>query len=425
MTRVIPKEMMPKTASFKRIHAHWTAGNHKSSPDDRTHYHFVIDGDGKFHQGVKLPSQNSLTKKSGSWAYHTLNANTGAIGISVACMGLAVENPFNPGRFPMTKVQWDKMILAIADLCETYNIPVTPKTVLSHAEVQGNLGIKQRGKWDFTRLAFDLSVKGAKACGDRMRSEVQDVLSGRSAHFFDGGIGNEGEDGDEPDEPMPTISSGLPEWVSHLQDTSGEALHWTSKMNEAGSSNGDWQVFEVQSRLKDRKYNPGGVDGLWGGMTAGAIAGFMNDSALQGLAPTSIDDFREIRPQLIDELKRWESQKKYRPVAEERKEATPEVLDKVAPEHKEIQSGFLTKMWTAILGAFGLMFNWISDRIEKVIDFFTGSDGSTVGTIISFFKSIPTSFWILAFIAVLVYLMLKDKLALNKIVEDVKTGERV
>ena len=89
----------------------------------------------------------------------------------------AQENPFKAGPYPMTKVQWDRLVLVIASLCRFYKIPVTPKTVLSHAEVQGNLGIKQAGKWDFTRLAFDLYVKGAKACGDRLRSEVTAALS--------------------------------------------------------------------------------------------------------------------------------------------------------------------------------------------------------------------------------------------------------
>jgi hypothetical protein len=53
-----------------------------------------------------------------------------------------------------------------------YKIPVTPRTVLSHAEVQPTLGIKQNGKWDFTELSFRPSLKGHKACGDYMRSRV-------------------------------------------------------------------------------------------------------------------------------------------------------------------------------------------------------------------------------------------------------------
>lgn len=416
MTRVIPKEMMPKTASFRRVHAHWTAGNHKSSPDDRTHYHFVIDGDGTFHQGVKLPSQNSLTKKSGSWAYHTLNANTGAIGISVACMALAVENPFNSGRFPMTKRQWDVMCLAIADLCETYGIPVNSKTVLSHAEVQGNLGIKQRGKWDFTRLSWKPDVKGAKACGDLMRQQVQDALSG-SARFMSETDG-EG-DGGEPEDN--TISSGVPEWVNTMQDTTGDALHWTTKMVEAGYPNGDWQVFEVQTRLKDRNYNPGGLDGGWGGMVAGAIAGFMNDSALTGKAPTSIEDFREVRDELVTELKQWETWKKVRPVSEKRKDVTEANVEKVEPAAAPVRQNFLTSVWLAI-GGFA---TGIAKYFSDAWDWLTDSDTGTLSTVFQILKQIPTSVWFVAFGVLFVYIAYNSRNSLQKITQDVKSGERI
>jgi len=92
-------------------------------------------------------------------------------------MGGAVEAPFSAGKYPMPHEQWDAMTSAVADLCRRYSITVTDKTVLSHAEVQNNLGIAQRGKWDFTRLAFDPTVVGAKACGDKMRAEVRAKLS--------------------------------------------------------------------------------------------------------------------------------------------------------------------------------------------------------------------------------------------------------
>lgn len=91
-------------------------------------------------------------------------------------MAGAREQPFEHGKAPMTAVQWEHLVRVVADLCRRYEIPVTPKSVLSHAEVQPNLGIKQRGKWDFTRLAFDPSVKGAKACGDLLRDGVAAIL---------------------------------------------------------------------------------------------------------------------------------------------------------------------------------------------------------------------------------------------------------
>jgi hypothetical protein len=78
----------------------------------------------------------------------------------------------------MTKVQWDHMCMGIAQLCAYYDIPVTDETVLSHAEVEDTLGVNQDGKWDFTKLAWDSSISGQHACGDRMRADVTRYLNG-------------------------------------------------------------------------------------------------------------------------------------------------------------------------------------------------------------------------------------------------------
>lgn len=167
---IIPASWMPD-ARMQRIVCHWTAGGHKATDFDRKHYHMLLEGDGRLVLGIPSIRLNEAPAKKG-YAAHTLNCNSGSIGVSLCCMAGAVEDPFNPGNAPMTKTQWDKLAVVVAELCRRYGIPVTPKTVLSHAEVQANLGIAQRGKWDYTRLAFDPDVKGAKACGDLLRAAV-------------------------------------------------------------------------------------------------------------------------------------------------------------------------------------------------------------------------------------------------------------
>lgn len=173
---VIPKGWLVP-ASMERIIVHWTAGGHKAGDVDREHYHVLIEGSGNVVRGDKTIKDNE-SSADGVYAAHTLGTNSGSIGVSMCAMMGAVENPFDPGPAPLTKVQWDKMVQVCAVLAAHYRIPVTPKTILTHAEVQTNLGKPQRGKWDVTRLAFDRSVVGAKACGDRMRREVGAVISG-------------------------------------------------------------------------------------------------------------------------------------------------------------------------------------------------------------------------------------------------------
>ncbi len=172
---LLAADWMP-CAKMQRVIIHWPAGTHTASETDRAHYHVLIEGGGKPVRGKPSIKLNKAPAKSG-YAAHTLNCNSGSIGVSMCCMGGAIESPFSAGRYPMTREQWDAMTSAVADLCRWYSIPVTDKTVLSHAEVQNNLGIQQRGKWDFTRLAFAPSVVGAKACGDKMRAEVRAKLS--------------------------------------------------------------------------------------------------------------------------------------------------------------------------------------------------------------------------------------------------------
>lgn len=171
-TRVIPAGWMP-AAQIERVVFHWTAGTDKASKLDRQHYHLLIEGDGKLVRGIPSIALNSKPKAKAGYAAHTRNCNTGSIGVSLCGMGGAVESPFSAGKWPLTKAQWDVLADVLAELCEFYQIPVTPQTVLSHAEVQGTLGIAQRQKWDIARLPFDPSLKGAKAVGDHLRLLVK------------------------------------------------------------------------------------------------------------------------------------------------------------------------------------------------------------------------------------------------------------
>jgi len=171
---IVPSAWMP-AASMQRIIVHWTAGAHKASGLDKAHYHILIEGDGNLVRGTHSIADNVNTA-DGDYAAHTLGCNSGSIGVSLCCMAGAVEHQFSSGSAPMTRQQWDRLMPVLADLCRRYGIPVTRETVLSHAEVQDTLGIKQRGKWDISRLSFDPSTIGAHAVGDRFRAATKVLL---------------------------------------------------------------------------------------------------------------------------------------------------------------------------------------------------------------------------------------------------------
>jgi hypothetical protein len=154
-----------------RIVVHWTAGSHNPSSLDLSHYHFVIDGAGKVHPG-KWPVSANVKPVPGKYAAHTLNCNTGSIGVAIAAMGGAVERPFNAGKYPITPAQVSALVALCRKLANEYGIPVTRQTILSHAEVQPTLGIKQRGKWDIAWLPGMAAPGDPVKVGDHLRGLI-------------------------------------------------------------------------------------------------------------------------------------------------------------------------------------------------------------------------------------------------------------
>lgn len=163
----IPAAWMPECGP-RRLILHWTAGGYEASLLDRKHYHVCIEGSGNHVRGN--PSIRDNCPRTRRYAAHTLNANGYAIGVAACCMAGAKQSPFNPGKCPLTRVQWNALIIAGADLCRRYMIPVTRTTVLGHGEVEKTLGIRQLGKWEFMLpWAPALSVHEV---GDELRRRV-------------------------------------------------------------------------------------------------------------------------------------------------------------------------------------------------------------------------------------------------------------
>ena len=170
---ILPDDWKPK-ADMKRIILHWTGGSYQAG-DKRPHYHIYIEGDGNIVRGKFSIKANEKIVKS-KYAAHTLNTNTKSIGISVCCMHKAKEKPFKGGKFPFKKVQWEQMVRVVAELCEAYDIEPNSKTVLGHGEVEKNLGIKQKQKWDPMVIPWDLG-KSFEQVGDQFRKDVKKLLT--------------------------------------------------------------------------------------------------------------------------------------------------------------------------------------------------------------------------------------------------------
>lgn len=173
---VVPEDWMP-WAKMQRIIPHWNAGTHRASALDKKHYHIIIEADGNLVRGDMTIADNQNTS-DGRYAAHTLSCNAGSISVMLCGMGGkdVRQSPLNAGKWPITRAEWEMLPKVLADLCRRYSINVTPETVLSHAEVQGTLGIKQKGKWDIAILPFDTSLNTAKKVGDAFRAATRALL---------------------------------------------------------------------------------------------------------------------------------------------------------------------------------------------------------------------------------------------------------
>lgn len=165
---------------MNRLIWHHTGGGYAPNAVDRRAYHRLIDGEGDVHAGdfaIEASAPGRIQR--GAHAAHTLNLNTGSIGLSVCAMvGGVWANPRASRAFPRA-VQIDAMISETARLCLEFGIVPTDRTVLTHAEVEPTLGVKQRNKWDFD---YDLrgfrALRDPIALGDELRQELAQALRG-------------------------------------------------------------------------------------------------------------------------------------------------------------------------------------------------------------------------------------------------------
>ena len=161
---------------FNRITMHHTGGAYQANSVDLRSYHTVTQGDGTTVKGNNPYMANAMGKKlvNGKYAAHTLNLNTGNIGKAVACMsGGQWGDPYACKFFPRAS-QMDAFLIDVAKDAKYYGIPITRENVLTHAEVEITLGVKQKQKWDFDYDPYRIITKRDPiAIGDYLREKIR------------------------------------------------------------------------------------------------------------------------------------------------------------------------------------------------------------------------------------------------------------
>lgn len=158
MSLLKPEWLFP--CRMDRVICHWTVTDYQYSDHAADHYHFLIDGEGRVHKGY-WDIDDNVNAGDGAAASHTYRLNSGSIGVACLCMGGATASNF--GRYPLREIQWQRMAEVVAELCAFYKIPITPKTVLQHGEVDTRYVAPgewprgyydQGGKWDINVLPW-------------------------------------------------------------------------------------------------------------------------------------------------------------------------------------------------------------------------------------------------------------------------------
>jgi hypothetical protein len=154
----------------KEIILHWTAGTYKCCDADKEHYHFIIDGDGKTIEG-KYSIQDNENCKDGKYAQHTAQSNTGAIGI--ACCGMyEYIGRDRIGRYPLKRIQIERMCELAGKLAKKYNIPIEMEFIHTHYE-EGLMHpeTSNRYKSDINFLPYDKKIPAGQV-GDYLRQKI-------------------------------------------------------------------------------------------------------------------------------------------------------------------------------------------------------------------------------------------------------------
>lgn len=162
----------------------------------------------------------------------------------------------------------------------------------------------------------------------------------------------------------------------------------------------DLDLWYVQFDLKEMNYNPGGLDGLWGGASASAVAAFINDRPMKDGAPTSYEMFRAIFGDLRKEIDLAMAAGFRRPVAAARAEMTPDDLATKKPDVAASKtaervgfwasvSAFFTTIVSAIISSLGDAVKWLQPLKELAGDvpWYVWIIGALVGSGLLYFAS--------------------------------------
>ena len=160
--------MSKRQPKFVNIVAHWTGGGSYPNDIDLQSYHYLVDSDGKVHQGKYKPEDN-LDCTDSNYCPHCGGGNTGRIGVALCGMH-GYNNSMKFTKYPITQKQFEAMCNLIANLCIKYRLK--PNQVITHSEFGKQFpNTSSKGKIDIDYLPY-LSLFGTDLVANYIRNKV-------------------------------------------------------------------------------------------------------------------------------------------------------------------------------------------------------------------------------------------------------------
>lgn len=182
--------------------------------------------------------------------------------------------------------------------------------------------------------------------------------------------------------------------------------------------NGDAKLYDNQLQLKTMNYNPGGLDGVWGGGTSGAMSAFLGDRGSEIEVPKNYGQYNRNYDKIDAEIDLAEGQGFRRFVTKEREEADPATVERVAPEIVDAKAG----RW----GAIGTFFSALGGTIYSGFNWLLGyKDTVSEWGIMYYIDKVPTFVWLALGSAALGFVLYKTIRTVKGIEKPVTTGERM
>lgn len=281
------------------------------------------------------------------------------------------------------------------------------------------------GSKDWVKIWYN-PQEAAKYLGTSTAADVEDETPIKSEDEEDDAIADAHDAPDVAPSPVDTPADS----DDYVDEAAKEIV-----LPKGVTIKGDTETWWIQFRLQRMNYGPSMLDGRYGGKTAAAIAGFLNDrpDKVDLKPPTSTGEFLAMRNELKQELTEAEDEHWVRPVTEARREAAPEVVNEVAPEAAPIQRNKSWGIFGAIGTALTAFFQWAGDSISSMWDFFFENkdaipDGfkepSTLSWLWSHVTSLPGYVWLGLACFAFIFFAFNSNSGLKTIIDKVKSGER-